>query len=127
MDELFNLLALRCDDAGFTHVDGDDIDKWTGERRLSLPDFLDRIGVEIANGYQAGERSFAFCDSLVNCLWGVLIDRVVSNNDVRWPDDFHKIYEAFDAGEFYRLPDKSDDPESDFTKPLIAAFLAKKR
>ena len=126
MDHIFELLASRCDDDGFTSASNDDINKWAGERGLSLPDFLDRIGIEIANRYRSGERRFEFCDSLVNDLYGILIGRVVTNSDVRWPDDFHEVYEAFDAGEYYRLADHSDDPEADFTKPLIAAFLAKK-
>jgi hypothetical protein len=126
MDEFFDLLASRCDNAGFTSADSDDINKWAGERGLNLPDFLDGIGLEIATRYRSGERSFKFCDTLVNHLWGMLIDRVGNNDDVRWPVDFLEVYEAFDAGEYYRLPDHSDDPEADFTKPLIAAFLAKK-
>lgn len=126
MDEIFDLLASRCDDAGFTHAETDEINKWASERGISLSDFLDRIGIEIAERYQAGQRTFQFCDSLVNDLWDALIDRVANNDDVRWPDGFHEVYEAFDAGEFHRLPDQSDDPESDFTKPLVAAFLAKK-
>lgn len=126
MDEIFDLLASRCDDDGFTHAGSDDIEKWAGERGLNLPDFLDVIGIEIAKRYHFGERSFEFSDSLVNDLWGLLIDRVAHNNDIRWPDDFYEVYEAFDAGEFHRLPDRSDNPQADFTKPLIAAFLAKK-
>ncbi len=126
MNAIFNLLASRCDDAGFTHADRNDINKWARERGLSLPDFLDRIGFEIADRYQAGQHTFQFCDSLVNDLWCALIELVVKNDDLRWPDDFYEVYEAFDAGEFHRLPDKSDDPESDFTKPLVAAFLARK-
>lgn len=126
MEEVFDLLASRCDAAGSTHAGSDDIEKWATERGLNLTDFLDGFGTEIAKRYHSGALSFEFCDSLVNSLWGELIDRVTKNDDVRWPDDFHQVYEAFDAGEFYRLPDQSDDPESDFTKPLIAAFLANK-
>lgn len=124
MDGIFDLLASRCDDKGFTQADRTDINKWADERGLSLPDFLDSIGVEIARRYQAGERSFEFCDSLVNDLHGVLIDRVVSEDNVRWPETFFEVYDAFDAGEFHRLANRSDDPTMDFTNPLIAAFVA---
>ncbi|WP_033925068.1 hypothetical protein [Sphingomonas sp. 35-24ZXX] len=126
MDDIVDLLASRCDDTGFTHAGSDDIDKWTGERGIDLSDFLDEIGFEIADRYRSGELPFAFCDSLVNNLWGLLMDRMGKHGDFRWPDDFHYVYEAFDAGEFHRLPDQSDDPEADFTRPMIAAFLAKK-
>jgi hypothetical protein len=126
MDEIFDLLASRCDDDGFTYASSSEIENWASERGLSLPDFLDKIGIEIAKRYHSGQDSFELSDSLVNDLWGLLIFRVANNDDIRWPDDFYEVYNAFDSGEFHRLPDRSDDPQADFTMPLIAAFLAKK-
>jgi len=126
MDEIFDLLASRCDDDGFTYASSSEIEKWANERGLSLPDLLDKIGIEIAKRYHSGQDYFELSDSLVNDLWGLLIFRVANNDYIRWPDDFYEVYNAFDAGEFHRLPDRSDDPQADFTKPLIAAFLAKK-
>jgi hypothetical protein len=127
MDDIFDLLASRCDQEGFTYADGIDLDRWANARGLSISDFLDSIGVEIARRYQARERSFDFCDSLVNDLQAELVIRMASNEDVRQPDVFIEVYLAFDAGEFHRLADQSDDPIADFTDPLIDAFVARLR
>jgi hypothetical protein len=124
MDTIFEILASRCDDEGFTRADDSDIDKWKDDLGLNLPDFLDQMGAEIAKRYQAGERSFEFCDSLVNDLWGVLIQRHVDKVD-RWPDLLYEVYDAFDAGEYHRRPDRSDDPIAEFTNTSIATIVAR--
>lgn len=125
IDEIFELLASRFNDQDFARADPVEIDKWANELGLSLPDFLNSICIKIAQEYQAGERSFEFCDFLVNDLYAALINRAANDPNLRWPATFDEVYQAFDGGEFYRTADQSDDPIKDFTDPLIATFLAK--
>jgi hypothetical protein len=51
MDTIFEILASRCDDEGFTRAGDSDIDKWKDDLGLNLPDFLDQMGAEIAKRY----------------------------------------------------------------------------
>jgi hypothetical protein len=60
----------------------------------------------------------------VNDLWGVLIQRHVDKVD-RWPDLLYEVYDAFDAGEYHRRPDRSDDPIAEFTNTSIATIVAR--
>lgn len=66
--------------------------------------------------------SFEFCDAVVNQLWGLLIEKQRSGAFTP-PGLFMRVYEAFDAGEYHRTADASDDPIATFTDPQIAAIV----
>ncbi len=123
MDEIFKLLASRCDDEGYTRVDDLDLSKWSTDLKLSSSDFLNQIGLEIAKRYHAKELSFEFCNSLINYLWGDMLELTLEEKSFQWPSVFHDVYEAFDAGEFRRSSDKTDDPITEFTNPEIASIV----
>ena len=52
-----------------------------------------------------------------------MIKKQLSEPPPPWPKLFWRVYEAFDAGELHRKPDKSDDPVSEFTDPEIADIV----
>lgn len=124
MDEIFKTLLLRTDKHGYTYANGDDVDLWSSRLSLSVPTFLNEISRALALAYQAGDSSYEFCDSLINDLWAIFMDRVGKPNEIKCPDLFIEVYDAFDAGEYHRSPDKSDNPVADYTDPQIAKIVA---
>lgn len=94
-----------------------DIMRWAGA--CNDWDFYNSAALEIAKGYHRGELSYTFCDGVMNDLWsGVQEGFGSGKNEV--PEPFFEIYEAFDAGEYHRKHDKTDDPVVEFTNPVIA-------
>ena len=84
--------------------------------------FYNSTSLAVALKYQEGTLDFPICDAIMNDLWSVLIENLHGS---MVPSPFFDIYEAFDAGEYHRTKDKSDSPEEEFTKPMIAAILSK--
>lgn len=58
----------------------------------------------------------------MNDLWSAVQEGLGSGEN-QVPEPFFEIYEAFDAGEFHRKPDKTDDPVAEFTDPLLADIV----
>ena len=90
---------------------------------LSLTETFDCFGTQLAKMYDQGVLNYEFCDSLVNIAWSDWLDPFNDEKGNTWPSDFYEVYEAFDAGEYYRNDDKSDDPIADHTNPMIQDFL----
>ncbi len=97
----------------------EDVQRWAGG--LVNDDFFNSISLEIARRYHGGLLNFEVCDSIMNDLWRIILRDIKAG--ARVPDPFFDIYLAFDAGEYHRTADKSDDPEFDFTRPMIADVL----
>jgi hypothetical protein len=97
-----------------------DIDLWTGGSEEAEPALYNRIAEELALGYSEKRYSFEFCDAVVNQLWGLLIDKQPLGT---FPELFRRVYDAFDAGEYYRTADASDEPIISFTDPAIAEIV----
>jgi hypothetical protein len=95
-----------------------DIERWAaeygGERALLYDGFARYLAV----AFHAGKLPFAFCDAVMNDL-----QTVISNADEAVPDLFWRVYLAFDAGEYHRTVDKSDDPVAEHTEPAIADIV----
>jgi len=125
MDQMLHLLLTRSEVAGGARISTDDIALWGGTLDKEVTDFFNRIGGVIAVAYQAGDVTYEFCDQLVNDLFGWLCTEPFDDPLRSWPHLFCEVFEAFDAGEYCRRPDKSDDPVSDFTNPAIAHIVAK--
>jgi len=98
-----------------------DVSIWAGS--LNNWDFYNSISLQIAQKYQAGELSYATCDRLMNDLWGAVVSGLPHPEEAEIPDPFYDIYLAFDAGEYHRKADRSDDPVADFTNPMISELL----
>lgn len=100
-----------------------DISRWTAGSLADEQKLYDEIGAELARGYHERRYSFDFCDRVVNDLYGPMIIKRCNEPSPPWPDIFSRVFEAFDAGEFHRRADMSDDPVADFTDPLIAEIV----
>ncbi|WP_105371835.1 hypothetical protein [Neorhizobium huautlense] len=102
----------------------DDVVRWAGG--FNNHDFYNTAAVEIAVGYHRNELGYTFCDGLMNDLWRAVLEGFgPGTNQV--PEPFYEIYIAFDAGEYHRRPDKSDDPVAEFTNPDIAELVTRLR
>ena len=99
-----------------------DIAKWTG--RAYSDRRLNGLALGIARAYDGGALPFAEAAATMDDLAG-LVTRLASDGDapeVRLPSPFWDIYEAFDEGTYPH--GDTDDPETEFTRPKIAAILA---
>jgi hypothetical protein len=96
---------------------------WTEECGDAGHDFYNGVAAELARGYAEKRYSFTFCDVVVNGCFRALTARQMREPQPPWPMLFQRVYEALDAGEYHRRPDKSDDPEAEHTAPIIAAIL----
>jgi hypothetical protein len=99
-----------------------DVIQWAGS--ITNHDFYNMISLEIALRYQRGILDFSSSDGIVNDLWSVL-SIALAKGYADIPSSFFEVYLAFDAGEFYRTEDCSDNPEKDHTRPAIEIILAK--
>jgi hypothetical protein len=104
------------------NLSNDDVVRWAG--RLDNWDFYNSAALEVARKYHQGQLTYSFCDWLMNQLWRSVVEGLTSDNG-RVPEPFYEIFQAFDAGEYYRTKDKSDDPISDFTDPMIAELVSR--
>jgi hypothetical protein len=93
--------------------------RWT--ENMEYYDFYNSVSLEIAQCFQDGSLSYSISDAIMNDLWSSVLNNL---QEGQVPQPFFQIYEAFDAGEYYRTPTKSDNPISDFTEPMIAEILA---
>jgi hypothetical protein len=98
-----------------------DISRWTQSATDTV--LYDALAAELAKGYHHRRFSFGFCDTVVNALYGCMIAKQLDHPAPSWPKLFWRVYEAFDAGEWHRSPDKSDDPIAEFTDPEIAEVV----
>ncbi len=98
----------------------DDVLRWAAA--LHNWNFYNAAALEIATGYHRGELSFTFCYRVMNDLWSAVQAGFGSGNN-RVPQPFFEIYEAFDAGEYHRKHDRSDDPVAEFADPLVAELV----
>jgi hypothetical protein len=101
----------------------EDIAAWTGESVEEEVTLYNNLGAELARGYDEKRYSFAFCDTVVNQLYALMISKQHADPPPPWPKLFFRVYEAFDAGEMHRRADKSDDPISELTNPEIAEIV----
>ncbi len=123
-DGIFDELAARSDDEGYTIADDADLDRWAKNLGVTWLKALDVIGAELARKYHQGVVNYEFGDSLANDLEGILISRHEQLGDGEWPSLFWDVYEAFDAGEFQRPTDGNADPVALYTDPAIADIVA---
>ena len=97
----------------------EDVIEWAGG--LSNWEFYNSTALQIARMYHRKELNYPFCDSVMNDLWRQVRDGLRSGQPV--PEPFYEIYLAFDAGEYHRKADKSDNPITEFTDPWIAELV----
>ncbi|MGR3624276.1 hypothetical protein [Pseudophaeobacter sp.] len=81
---------------------------------------LHEIALTVAQNYHDQSIKYDAADRIKNCLWPVFLAKTTD-----LPSPFWDVFEAFDAGEFHRKADKSDDPIKEYTDPMIAQILAR--
>ena len=74
-------------------VEEQDVARWARIGGISVPEALDRIGVELARAYAMGARTWEFCDWAANQLYSVY---VLQDSEAT---QFWNFYLAFDQSE----------------------------
>lgn len=95
-----------------------DVANWASQYGGKRQRVYDEVACFLAVAFHERRLPFAFCNAIMNDL-----EAVISNADDKRPDLFWRVYLAFDAGEFHRRGDKSDDPVSEHAGPAIAAIV----
>ena len=88
---------------------------------------LDSISLEIAQSFCKGKLSFKEADRAMNSIYGYIVtDEFLSSNGQTLPELTFAVFEAFDQGEYHHSnDDKSIDPQSKYTLPLLQETLRK--
>jgi hypothetical protein len=105
--------------------DAMDVTRWAGSSVDDELSFYNELGAALARCYSEGHLSFDLCDTIVNGLYSVLIEGQFRDVQHAWPHLFYDVFLAFDAGEWHRRADKSDDPVADHTDLQIAEIIAR--
>jgi hypothetical protein len=113
-------VAARLSAVRGTLLDDRSIVKMTQDLGLSRSTFFDEIALRLALGFHRNIFDFGFCDQVINELHAV-----ITVQDEDRPELFWDIFLAFDAGEYHRKKDLSDDPVEEFTRPQITEILRK--
>lgn len=95
-----------------------DVELWAAENGGDRGLVYDAFARHLAVAFHQRRLPFAFCDAVLNDLETV----ITMADDVR-SDLFWRVYLAFDAGEYHRSADKSDDPVAEHTEPTIADIV----
>ena len=119
--ELWRRYPFLDDESHRVRLDGiseSDVDLWASGCGGDRGRVYDAFARYLAVAFHEQRLPFAFCDAVMNDLEGVIIRA----DDLR-PDLFWQVFSAFDAGEFHRRKDKSDDPVAEHTEPAIAEIV----
>ena len=122
-DVMIDLEALYKDQLGYPHpatkgLCEADVQRWAALQGLSRSQLFEEIAMFLAVGFNTSELSFAFCDAVVNDLFGPYTDTVQPKSELFW-----NVYLAFDEGEFYHGNNRDEDPVETYTRPMIARIL----
>jgi hypothetical protein len=82
---------------------------------------FDQSAAFLAVHYANGTSSFEVCDAAINHLFG---DALAERFDYRGTL-FYEVYLAFDAGEYHRASDRSNNLELEHTRTRIDAIVSK--
>src|SRR5690242_9837119 len=123
-DAVAELLSRFEDNAQNLLLTQDDVARWTDGAVVAEERLYDDMAAELARGYAERRYSFEFCDGAVNALYGVVIEGQLRTPQPPWPPLFNRVFEAFDAGEYHRHDDKTDDPVAEHTDRMIATILS---
>lgn len=117
----------------------DRLNLWDARHDLPPLTTLDLVALWIARGFDDDRLSFEVADALINELYGAVVmtdhmrhHRLRSISRLNQPPKrslpaggeepfWWRVYLAFDAGEFHRLPD--ENPVEAHTRPLVRQLL----
>ena len=87
-------------------------------------ELIDRLSLETALTYWNGQMNYHGGDCIMNNLFFYWVNNAPKFDRCEFPDIAMEVFNAFDAGEFYRHDDdKSIDPSEKYTRPLIENIL----
>lgn len=98
------------------------VEEWAGD--LANHQFYNVIALMVAEKYAAGVLSYQVCDGIMNDLWWAWLESLESRGRAV-PEPFYEIFSAYDAGEYHRKRDRSDNPVKEHTDPWIAEILSR--
>ncbi|MCR9085162.1 MAG: hypothetical protein NXH97_00315 [Rhodobacteraceae bacterium] len=103
----------------YSDVNWEEVQEWLEKDLQSFS--LDEVAIVVAQKFNSGECSFMAADSFMNAFyWHYLESCKFQPAGI-----FFDVYLAFDAGEFHRKSDRTDDPVQDHTKPQIQEILGR--
>lgn len=94
--------------------------------RQSLRAYCNRMALSLAQGFHAGELSYAFCDESLNILFNFIMEPQFLDTAEGMPQPAFEIFQAFDTAEYYRGSEPPEvDPVEQYTRPRVAEILVR--
>lgn len=119
--------GVQSDLAEFGGVDVTRIDPLRRSKNFAIAVF-DETALLLARRYHAGELDYETADWIANVVESEMLELMIElqpgQSTIDTPENWHEVYDAFDAGEFDHFG-RSQEPVKEFTDPGIAAFLAR--
>lgn len=92
---------------------------WCDENRVSDSELTEAMAIEVAQRYNRREIAYWPADWTMNNLFFTL----TSDPRGEFSELFVDIFNAFDAGEYFRSEDRSAKPSEKYTRPSISRIL----
>lgn len=89
------------------------------------PEGLNKLALDLARRYLEGTVPYAVADAIANNIFGYCTKIIESLPGRTIPEPTFSIFLAFNAGEFHLDGIRDPTPDERFTRPQIAAILAK--
>jgi hypothetical protein len=106
------------------------VDTWVARSGTTAPEVYDAIALVVAKGFDSGDLTYQFCDCVMNLMGSWYWLQMAPRAGTRELGGIHlfrrlfeDVYNCFDAGEFHRQLDNSDDPVAEHTVPMVRALL----
>lgn len=96
-----------------------EIQRWCEQIGMSDCELSETMAIVVAQRYSGHEISYQSADWIMNNLFLAL----ASDPQSGFSELFMDIFNAFDAGEYYRNDDRSSDPSELYTRPSITRIL----
>jgi hypothetical protein len=88
---------------------------------------LDDLARHVAKQYEDGDMAYEDADAIMNSVFGLITSRRFrAEQDEAFPAVTFEVYQAFDAGEFFRAGEGEAgiQPDEKYTRPLVKLFLS---
>lgn len=99
---------------------------FSARRRYGLPTPIDFPFSIIKEWASVSEITASdLLDDLAKCVAIKYYIKEISYESSTFTELFVEIYNAFDAGEYYRDADRNEQPDEFYTRPAVAAIIQK--
>ena len=86
---------------------------------------LNKLALDLARRYSKGTVAYPVADAIINNMFACCSSIIATLPGRTMPEPMFSVFLAFDAGEFSSDGIRDPTPEERFTRPQIAAILAK--